>query len=100
MFLLGDFVDAQRALELGIVNRVVPQEKLLEHARELARRLAAGPTRAYAEIKRLVLDSATKSLCEALDAERQAQLRVASSDDFKEGVRAFVEKRPPVFGGR
>ena len=100
MFLLGDFVDAQRALELRIVNRVVPEDRLLEDARELARKLAAGPTRAYAEIKQLVLGSATVDLAEALDGERAAQLRVASSDDFREGVRAFVEKRAPKFVGR
>ncbi len=100
LFLLGEFVDAERALALGIVNRVVPPERLLEEARELARRLASGPTRAYAEIKDLVLRSATSTLAEALDAERAAQLRVAATEDFKEGVRAFYAKRAPGFRGR
>ena len=100
MFLLGDFVDAEQALEIGIVNRVVPEDELLREARELVRRLAAGPTRAYAEIKQLVLGSAVASLPEALDAERQAQLRIAATRDFAEGVTSFFEKRPPKFRGR
>ena len=100
MFLLGDFVDAEQALEIGIVNRVVPEDELLRKARELARRLAAGPTKAYAEIKQLVLGSAVASLPEALDAERQAQLRIAATGDFAEGVTSFFEKRSPRYQGR
>ena len=99
MFLLGDFVDAEQALAFGIVNRVVPADRLVEEARELARRLAAGPTRAYAEIKQLLLQTAGASLSETLDAESEAQLRVAGSRDFQEGIRAFFEKRPPSFRG-
>jgi 2-(1,2-epoxy-1,2-dihydrophenyl)acetyl-CoA isomerase len=100
LFLLGDFVDAERALRLGIVNRIVPAERLLDEARELTRRLAAGPTRAYAEIKQLVLGAATATLPDALDAERAAQLRIAGSRDFAEGVRSFFEKREPDYRGR
>jgi len=100
LFLLGEFVDAERALAIGIVNRVVRQDKLMLEARELTRSLAAGPTKAYSEIKKLVLGSATASLPEALDAERQAQLRIACSLDFEEGVRSFFEKRHPRYQGR
>ena len=100
MFLLGDFIDARQALEYGIVNRVVPSEGLLDEARALARRLANGPTGTYAEIKDLVRRSATSTLEEALDAERDAQLRIASSRDFAEGVRAFFDKREAKFEGR
>jgi 2-(1,2-epoxy-1,2-dihydrophenyl)acetyl-CoA isomerase len=100
LFLLGDFVDAERALAVGIVNRVVPADDLLTEARELTRRLATGPTKAYAEIKQLVLGAATATLSEALDAEREAQLRIAATEDFKEGVRSFFQKRDPNYLGR
>jgi len=100
LMMLGEFVDAERALGLGLVNRVVPAGELVPLARELAGRLASGPTRAYGEIKRLVHDSAARGLGEALDAERETQLRVAASEDFLEGVRAFLEKREPRFRGR
>jgi 2-(1,2-epoxy-1,2-dihydrophenyl)acetyl-CoA isomerase len=100
LFMLGDFVDAERAFAIGIVNRVIPADDLLTEARELARRLATGPTKAYAEIKQLVLGAATATLSEALDAEREAQLRIAATEDFKEGVRSFFHKRDPSYQGR
>jgi 2-(1,2-epoxy-1,2-dihydrophenyl)acetyl-CoA isomerase len=100
LFLLGDFVDADRALSFGLVNRVVPADDLLTAARALARRLAEGPTRAYAEIKQLALGATTGTLAESLDAERQAQLRIAATSDFREGVRAFFKKRKARFEGR
>lgn len=100
LFLLGDFIDAGQALDYGIVNRVVPAEGLLDEARALAHRLANGPTGTYAEIKELVRRSANATLEEALDAERNAQLRIASSRDFAEGVRAFFDKREAKFEGR
>ncbi|MFN7972854.1 MAG: enoyl-CoA hydratase-related protein [Acidobacteriota bacterium] len=98
-FFLGDFIEASRALELGIVNRVVDEDKVIATGRDLARKLATGPTQAYAEIKKLVFGSSTSSLAAALDAEQQAQLRVASTHDLKEGIRSFFEKRPPKYRG-
>jgi 2-(1,2-epoxy-1,2-dihydrophenyl)acetyl-CoA isomerase len=100
LMLLGDFVDAERALSFGLVNRVVPEDDLVNEARALAQRLASGPTRAYAEIKKLVQRSPAGTLAEILAAELQAQLRAAATEDFQEGVRAFLEKRPPRFEGR
>lgn len=95
---LGDMVDAEQALGMGLVNRVVPAERLLDEARALARKLATGPTQAYAEIKQLV--GASSSLADALDREQQAQLRNGTTADFREGVASFFEKRAPRYRGR
>jgi len=100
LMLLGDFVDAEYALAFGLVNRVFPEDQLLDSARQLAQRLASGPTRAYAAIKELVRRSSSGTLAETLDAELRAQLRTATTNDFQEGVRAFLEKRSPVFTGQ
>ena len=100
LFMLGEFVDADQALAMGIVNRVVPPNELLQEARALTKKLAAGPTRAYAEIKQLMLRSSSASLPEALDAEHEAQMRIGSTHDFEEGVRAFLDKRPAKYEGR
>ena len=78
---------------------VLPAGELIPHARDFATRLANGPTLAYAEIKKLVQASATSTLAEALDAERQAQLRLAATKDFREGVLAQLQRRPPKFRG-
>lgn len=98
--LLSEPVDAARALAMGLVNRVVPAGDLAAHTKALAARLAAGPTRAYAETKRLVDAAAEASLEAQLEAEAQAFSRCAASADMREGVSAFVEKRRPDFRGR
>lgn len=100
LFLTGDFIDAQRALALGLVHRVLPAESLTDDARAFTARLAQGPTRAYAEIKALVRASTVATLPATLDAERAAQVRLAATDDFKEGVRALLQRRQPGFTGR
>jgi len=97
--LLGDRFDAQRALSLGLVNRVVPAAELEAETLALARRLAAGPTAAYAKTKRLLNDSINRTLDSQLYAEQENFAASTATEDFAEGVRAFIEKRKPTFRG-
>jgi 2-(1,2-epoxy-1,2-dihydrophenyl)acetyl-CoA isomerase len=100
MALLGERVPAAQALEWGLVNRVVSDGKLLTEARALLERLAAGPTVAYANAKRLLNRRLYADLEGQLEAEAQAQREQGATADFLEGVVAFAEKRPPRFVGR
>ncbi len=97
---LADPVDAATAERLGLVNRVVPAENLAEDAGGLARRLAEGPTLAYALTKRAMRRAATSTFPEALEYEGHLQEIAGRSADYGEGVAAFVEKRPARFQGR
>jgi 2-(1,2-epoxy-1,2-dihydrophenyl)acetyl-CoA isomerase len=99
MALLGDPLPASQAYEWGLINRVVPDADLLSDARELARRLASGPTRSYANSKRMLNNSMMRIMDEQLDLEAQVQGEMAASTDFIEGISAFVEKREPRFTG-
>ncbi|HYD69166.1 enoyl-CoA hydratase-related protein, partial [Azospirillum sp.] len=83
-----------------LVNRVVPAASLADETSALAARLAAGPTRSYAHIRRLLRQSWTATLAEQLDAERDAFCASAATEDFKEGITAFFEKRGANFHGR
>ncbi|RXT56525.1 enoyl-CoA hydratase [Bosea sp. Tri-44] len=97
---LAESVDAAQALALGLVNRVVPAASLQSEAMSLARRLAQGPTAAYARIKHLVGRSLVNDLSAQLDLEREAFLAGTRTADFREGAQAFLAKRPPQFEGR
>ncbi|MEW6688372.1 MAG: enoyl-CoA hydratase [Pseudomonadota bacterium] len=97
--LLGERFGAQEALRLGLVNKVVPVASLPEETSKLAQRLAAGPARAYAHMKRLLESSIGSSLEAQLQAEGVAVADCMASNDLVEGVTAFVEKRPPRFTG-
>jgi 2-(1,2-epoxy-1,2-dihydrophenyl)acetyl-CoA isomerase len=99
MALLGDPVPAQQALDWGLINRVVPDGKLMDEARSLARTLASGPTLSYANSKRALNNSVLKIMGEQLDLEADIQSEMSQTKDFLEGVQAFVEKRDPNFQG-
>ena len=87
---------AARCLELGLINRTVPAGTALAAAREWAARLAAGPVMATAALKRTLRAAATGTLDESLELEVRLQRECIHHPDFAEGVRAFLEKRPPT----
>jgi len=99
LMLLGDRFDAQRALALGLVNRVVPAGALDAEAAALAARLAAGPPHAYGRTKALLQATIGDAFDAQLRRETESFAACAATDDFAEGVRAFLEKRRPVFTG-
>ena len=99
VYLMNQPISAERALEMGLVNRVVPTEELERHATELAGRLASGPTVAFGKVKALMGASWGTSLASQLEAETSAISDIALTHDFQEGVTAFVEKRAPRFRG-
>jgi enoyl-CoA hydratase/carnithine racemase len=96
----GDFIDAQEALRIGYVSRVVPAGELMPAVRELAERIAQGPAVAVQLAKRLAYRGQTQDVGEALEAAGQAMAIVQSTEDAREGPRAFAEKREPQFRGR
>ena len=99
MFFLGDVIDAQEAMRLGIVNRVVSPDELAGATRELAERLRDAPPISIAAAKQAVYASQSAQLEEMLRYETEAQMRCFESEDGREGIRAFLEKRPPRFTG-
>jgi 2-(1,2-epoxy-1,2-dihydrophenyl)acetyl-CoA isomerase len=99
LMMTGDVVTAEHALEMGMINAVVPDEELLPRALALAERLAQAPTAAIGRIKELLEASATNDYGGQLELERKTQIQSGLTKDFKEGVAAFIEKRPPKFVG-
>lgn len=97
--LLGDTFDAEEALRLGLVNRVVPKDQLDAEADALIERLVHGPTQALGRLKKLLRSALDHDLDVHLDAEAAGFLACAATADFREGVGAFLEKRPPCFQG-
>ena len=98
LMLTGDRVPADEALRLGLLNKVVPLESFDREVDALSSRLANGPAEALAAIKRGVYTGAQSSLSDALAFEFRAQRALFLSDDAREGMRAFLQKRPPEFG--
>jgi enoyl-CoA hydratase/carnithine racemase len=96
----GDAIDAQEAHRIGLANRVVPPDKLLDEAYGLARRLRDGPLYALGVTKELLNYEADVNLDTALEMEAMAQARCMETPDFIEGYNAFIEKRPLQFNRR
>jgi enoyl-CoA hydratase/carnithine racemase len=99
LLLGGEMVDADRALRMGLLTRIVPVESAAADTLAYAMRIAAGPPRVHAWIKRAVYGSLAGTLDDALATERRGQLELLRSRDFLEGVAAFFEKREPKFTG-
>ncbi len=100
LLLLGEKIGAERALELGLANRVVPSSDLMTEAVALARRLAEGPPLALREIKLATRAALGATLEEALAREATGQARLLASQDLREGIIAFGERRRPRFNGK
>jgi 2-(1,2-epoxy-1,2-dihydrophenyl)acetyl-CoA isomerase len=98
--LMGERLPAEKALEWGLVNRLHDDAVLMEEAMKLARELANGPTVALSLIRKLYWDSGENSFEDQLNLEYQSQRIAGSSEDFREGVTAFLEKRPAKFAGK
>ncbi|HSR66800.1 MAG TPA: 2-(1,2-epoxy-1,2-dihydrophenyl)acetyl-CoA isomerase PaaG [Acidobacteriota bacterium] len=99
MMLLGETISAEEALEWGMISSVVEHDELKEKSLQLARHLAKQPTRGLGLIKRALNSSLGNSLEEQLELEKDLQSKAGFTRDYREGVRAFMEKRPPKFTG-
>ena len=100
MLMTGTTVTARRAAEIGMINRVIPAADLMAEAKSLAGKLAAGPTAVIARVKRMLNATFSNDLTAQLKLEADCQVESGQSPDFKEGVAAFFEKRPPNFAGK
>lgn len=97
VYLLGERFDAHEALRIGLVNRVVAPAALDATVSAIARSIAEGPALALRNVKRLLRESSGRSLSQQLRAESESFADCAATDDFVEGIRAFLAKRPPRF---
>ncbi len=100
LYLLGDVIDSAEAERIGLVNRVVEDDQLLPEAMALARRFAQGPRVAYGYMKRNLHAAETEPLTAVLEMEAIHQARTGQTEDHREAVTAFTERRKPVFRGR
>jgi len=100
MFFLADVISAQDALAAGLVNRVFPHDRLLAESRALAERIASGPLVSYRYMKANVNIAQSVDYRTMLDRESETHIRCGQTEDHKEGVAAFMEKRAPLFKGR
>ncbi|MHA2283185.1 MAG: enoyl-CoA hydratase/isomerase family protein [Promethearchaeota archaeon] len=100
MAFFGETYSAEDMKKLGLINEIVPPEKLEEVTLQWAQRLATGPTLAYARTKKLFFEALSIPLKEHLENERQMQIKSAETEDYKRGVFALIDKKEPEFIGR
>lgn len=99
MMMTGNPISAEKALEIGMINRVFPQDELESEAIGMAESLAKGPTAAIARVKKMLNESFSNDLESQLRLEHELQIESGKGADFREGVTSFFEKRKPVFRG-
>jgi 2-(1,2-epoxy-1,2-dihydrophenyl)acetyl-CoA isomerase len=99
IFMTGETISAEKALAIGMINRVVSTENLMSEAMMMAQKLALAPTGSIGRIKRMMNAAFSNDLSQQLALEHESQIESGKSADFKEGVTAFFEKRPPQFTG-
>lgn len=100
LFILGDIIEADEALRIGLVNRVLPHEELMEGVFEIAKKVANGPLVSFRYMKENVNLAENAEFGAILDREAFTHIRCGETEDHREGVAAFMEKRPPNFQGR
>lgn len=100
LFFTGEMMTAEEAAKFGIVNKVVSEGDLEAATRDLAIRLSRGPTLAIARTKNLISEAFSRTLEEQLSNERQVQMLSPATEDYAEGLKAFLERREPRFKGR
>ena len=100
MMLTGRAIDAETALNVGLIGRIVPPEALMDTALEIAQQIARNAPVAVQEIKRTVIAASGVTLAEGYEMEDRAKATVMATDDAREGPRAFMEKRPAVYQGK
>ena len=100
LMMLGDKVSAEEAERLGMIYKYVPSEEFQETIQKLALKMAQMPTKALGLIKKTLNQSLTNNLEQQLSVESKYQIEAASSEDYQEGVAAFIEKRKPNFRGK
>jgi 2-(1,2-epoxy-1,2-dihydrophenyl)acetyl-CoA isomerase len=99
LFLLNRRLTAQEALAFGLVSRLAPSDAVETEAATLAAKLAAGPTRAFGAVRRMLRQSFETGLSDQLDAEKDSIVVASSAEDAQEGIAAFAAKRRPHFRG-